>query len=64
MPFRRLPQTAQQPGVTTVIPGARNAEQARSNAAAGSAPPLGQEFLAGVRHTYDTVLRASVHPRW
>ena len=29
-----------QPGVSTVIPGARNAEQARANAAAAALPPL------------------------
>ena len=34
---RRSPGSSQQPGVTTVIPGARNAEQARANAAAGNA---------------------------
>ena len=31
----------QQPGVTTVIPGARNVDQARSNAGAGLVPALG-----------------------
>src|ERR1700761_4235873 len=30
----------QQPGVTTVIPGARNPDQARQNAAAAAVPPL------------------------
>jgi aryl-alcohol dehydrogenase-like predicted oxidoreductase len=59
-----LAWAAQQPGVTTVIPGARNLDQARSNAAAGSLPPLSEEFLAGVRAIYDTHLRASIHPRW
>jgi len=55
---------AQRPGVTTVIPGARNADQARANAAAGTRPPLGEEFDAGVRRLYDDRLRAEVHPRW
>src|SRR5215470_473323 len=32
----------QQPGVTTVIPGARDAEQARQNAAAAAVPPLSE----------------------
>ena len=54
----------QQPGVSSVIPGARNAEQARANAAAGRAEPLGEEFLAGVRDLYDTRIRESVHDRW
>lgn len=54
----------QQPGVTTVIPGARNADQARANAAAGTLGPLAPEFLDGVRRIYDEHFRASVHPRW
>lgn len=54
----------QQPGVTTVIPGARNADQARSNAAAGMLGPLAPEFLDGVRRIYDEHFRVSVHPRW
>jgi len=54
----------QLPGVTTVIPGARNEAQARSNAAAGRVPPLGEEFLAGVGRIYDERVRALVHDRW
>ena len=54
----------QQPAVSTVIPGARNVDQARSNAAAGRVPPLGAEFEAGVRRIYDEHLRAAIHPRW
>ncbi|HEU5486459.1 MAG TPA: aldo/keto reductase [Microlunatus sp.] len=54
----------QQPGVTTVIPGARSVEQAQSNAAAGALPPLGETFLAGVRDLYDRHFRAAVHHRW
>ncbi|UMG92165.1 aldo/keto reductase [Nocardioides sp. TF02-7] len=59
-----LAWVAQQPGVTTVIPGARNPEQARANAAAGRLPALPQELLDGVRRIYDDRLRASIHPRW
>jgi aryl-alcohol dehydrogenase-like predicted oxidoreductase len=59
-----LAWVAQLPGVSTVIPGARNAEQATSNAAAGSVPDLGAEFSAGVRDLYDRRLRAAVHPHW
>lgn len=55
---------AQQPGVTTVIPGARNVDQARANAAAGVLPALGKDLLAGVQRIYDTHLRAAIHPRW
>jgi aryl-alcohol dehydrogenase-like predicted oxidoreductase len=54
----------QQPGVSTVIPGARNVEQARANAAAGRVAPLGERFDAGVRALYDARLRDRVHPRW
>ena len=54
----------QQPGVTTVIPGARNASQARANAAAGDADPLPPAFLEGVRDLYDRYFREAVHGRW
>jgi aryl-alcohol dehydrogenase-like predicted oxidoreductase len=54
----------QHQAVSTVIPGARNVEQARSNAAAGRVPALGPAFDQGVRRIYDTHLRASIHPRW
>jgi aryl-alcohol dehydrogenase-like predicted oxidoreductase len=54
----------QQPGVTTVIPGARSVEQAQSNAAAGELPPLAESFLAGVRAIYDRHFRAAIHHRW
>jgi len=54
----------QQPGVSTVIPGARNVRQATSNAAAGSVEPLAEEFLRGVSAIYDNHFRASVHWRW
>lgn len=55
---------AQQPGVSSVIPGARNVDQARSNAAAGSVAPLGADFEAAVREIYDEYFRAVVHDRW
>ncbi|SDT18670.1 aldo/keto reductase [Microterricola viridarii] len=59
-----LAWVAQQPGVSSVIPGARSPQQAVANAAAGSLPPLGDEFFAGVRALYDNRLRAAIHPRW
>jgi aryl-alcohol dehydrogenase-like predicted oxidoreductase len=52
------------PAVSSVIPGARNVEQARGNAAAGALPDLGAAFDEGVRRIYDTHLRAEIHPRW
>jgi aryl-alcohol dehydrogenase-like predicted oxidoreductase len=54
----------QHPAVSTVIPGARNVDQARSNAAAGEVPALGDPFDAGVQRIYDTYLREFIHPRW
>ena len=53
-----------QPGVSTVIPGARNAAQASANTAAAGLPPLSPEALAGVRETYDELIRPLVHDRW
>ena len=55
---------AQLDGVTTVIPGARNVEQARSNASAGSVAPLGDDFTAEIHDRYDRYFKAAVHPRW
>jgi aryl-alcohol dehydrogenase-like predicted oxidoreductase len=54
----------QHEAVSSVIPGARNVQQARSNAAAGRVPPLGTAFDAGVHRIYDAHLRAAIHPRW
>jgi aryl-alcohol dehydrogenase-like predicted oxidoreductase len=54
----------QQPGVTTVIPGARNPEQARANAAAAALAPLPDATLAAVRELYDDRIRGQVHHRW
>jgi aryl-alcohol dehydrogenase-like predicted oxidoreductase len=59
-----LAWVAQLAGVTSVIPGARNAEQARANAAAAGIPPLGQDFDTAVRDLYDRYFRAAVHSRW
>jgi len=53
-----------QPGVTTVIPGARNREQALANASAADLPPLTADALAAVRTVYDTYVRGLVHDRW
>jgi aryl-alcohol dehydrogenase-like predicted oxidoreductase len=50
--------------VSTVIPGARNAEQARANAAAAELPPLSADDLAAVTAVYDEHIRPHVHNRW
>jgi aryl-alcohol dehydrogenase-like predicted oxidoreductase len=47
-----------------VIPGARNAEQARANAEAAAAEPLSPEVHDEVRAVYDELLRPHVHGRW
>jgi aryl-alcohol dehydrogenase-like predicted oxidoreductase len=59
-----LAWVSQLPGVSTVIPGARNVGQAQGNAAAGSVGPLGEGFTAAVRDLYDRRIRASIHDRW
>jgi len=59
-----LAWVVQQPGVTTVIPGARSTDQARANAAAAALPPLAPELLDGVAALYERHFRASIHPRW
>jgi len=53
-----------QPGVTSVIPGARTPEQARGNAAAADLPPLSPELLDALRDVYDRQVREHVHARW
>src|SRR5918911_1188612 len=50
-----------QPGVTTVIPGARNVQQALGNVAAASIPPLTPGQLADLERVYDERIRAHVH---
>jgi aryl-alcohol dehydrogenase-like predicted oxidoreductase len=54
----------QQPGVTTVIPGARNPGQARQNAAAAALPPLSDAALGQIENLYDKYFRAEIHSRW
>jgi aryl-alcohol dehydrogenase-like predicted oxidoreductase len=53
-----------QPGVTTVIPGARTPEQVRGNVAAADLPPLTDAQLADLERLYDERIRAHVHDRW
>jgi aryl-alcohol dehydrogenase-like predicted oxidoreductase len=53
-----------QPQITVVIPGARNAEQARANAEAAAAEPLSPKVHDEVRAVYDELLRPHVHGRW
>ncbi|MEU8656325.1 aldo/keto reductase [Actinoplanes philippinensis] len=53
-----------QPGVTAVIPGARNPEQARANAAAADLPPLSPETREMITAVYDELIRPQVHDKW
>lgn len=53
-----------QPGVTTVIPGARNPVQAVANAEAAAAEPLTDSQLADLEAIYDKYIREHVHDKW
>ncbi len=50
--------------VTVVIPGARNGEQAKANAAAADLAPLSAEVMAATRDVYDRLVAPHVHQRW
>jgi aryl-alcohol dehydrogenase-like predicted oxidoreductase len=53
-----------QPGVSVVIPGARNETQVRANVAAADLAPVGAGALSLVRATYDELIAPSVAHRW
>jgi aryl-alcohol dehydrogenase-like predicted oxidoreductase len=53
-----------QPGVSVVIPGARNADQAKANAEAAQLDPLAEDTLAEIERVYDERIREHVHDRW
>jgi aryl-alcohol dehydrogenase-like predicted oxidoreductase len=50
--------------VTCAIPGAKNAAQARENAAASALPPLDAATMAAAREIYDDMIRPHVHHNW
>ncbi|MBB2700101.1 aldo/keto reductase [Rhizobium phaseoli] len=50
--------------VTVVIPGARNGEQARANAAAADLAPLAADVMAATREIYARLIAPHVHQRW
>ncbi|MBZ9738687.1 aldo/keto reductase [Mesorhizobium sp. CO1-1-4] len=50
--------------VSVVIPGARNATQARSNAEAADLPRLSDELMGKIRDVYDQDIKPHVHQRW
>lgn len=67
LPQASLAWIVSRPGVTTVIPGARNPRQAVSNAEAAALLQQGfdvEAFDAAVRDVYDRLLRADIHPLW
>ena len=50
--------------VSLAIPGAKNALQARENAAASDLPELSPETMRRVNEIYDAYIRPQVHQRW
>ena len=50
--------------VSVVIPGARNADQARANAAAADLPPIPPATMEAIREIYRTMIAPHVHQRW
>lgn len=50
--------------VSVVIPGAKNAEQARANAAAGRLPPLPPQVMEAARAVYRERIAPHVHQLW
>ena len=50
--------------VTVVIPGAKNAGQAKANAAAAELTPLSAETMAAVKEIYDRRIAPYVEQRW
>lgn len=67
LPAATLAWIASRPGVTSVIPGARNVGQAEANAAAGALLDGGFDldaFDRVVREVYDRDLREAIHPLW
>jgi aryl-alcohol dehydrogenase-like predicted oxidoreductase len=63
VPQAALAWIIRQDGVTAAIPGARNPEQAVSNAGAGSLPEV-PGLDEKVHELYDRWFRATVHDRW
>ena len=67
LPAATLAWIASRPGVTSVIPGARNVPQASSNAEAPDLLDGGFDldaFDKVVRDVYDRDLREAIHPLW
>lgn len=52
------------PGVTTVIPGAKTAKQARANAQASDLPAIGEAEMTALQTIYDKSIAPHVHQLW
>ena len=50
--------------VTVVIPGARNAAQAKANAEAAALAPLSAEVMAAAHDVYTRLVKPHVHQKW
>jgi aryl-alcohol dehydrogenase-like predicted oxidoreductase len=50
--------------VTVVIPGARNAAQAKANAETAALAPLTAETMTAAREIYDRLIAPHVHQKW
>jgi aryl-alcohol dehydrogenase-like predicted oxidoreductase len=50
--------------VTVIIPGAKNAAQARANALAAELPPLSDVDMTALKAIYDEDIKPHVHQRW
>ena len=67
LPAASLAWMASRPGVTSVIPGARNVDQAQSNAEAAALLEQGFDvdaFDVVIRDVYDRWLRDAIHALW
>jgi aryl-alcohol dehydrogenase-like predicted oxidoreductase len=50
--------------VTVVIPGARNAAQAKANAAAAELAAISDDVMTAAREIYARLVAPHVHQRW
>ena len=51
-------------GVTAAIPGAKNVQQAQSNAAAADLPAIDEDTMTRIRELYEHLAKPLVHQRW
>lgn len=50
--------------VSCAIPGAKNRQQAKDNAAASGLPPFSEATMAQIKAIYDDTIKQQVHHRW